>query len=65
MQSHLQQIYLLEIKKQTCFNHTTGVPTMKDRVQKPMFDYEKLLFKFAYSRLLEEIINAMTSGLKY
>ena len=30
-------------KGDCCFNHTIGVPT-KDGLDKPMFDYEKLLY---------------------
>jgi hypothetical protein len=33
----------IKIKGDCCFNHIIGLP-IKDKVEKPLFDYEKLLY---------------------
>jgi hypothetical protein len=41
----------IRTKGKCCFNHITGLP-IKDKVEKPLFDYEKLLEKLLYYSLL-------------
>lgn len=40
-------------KGSCCFNHMVGLPT-KDRTEKPMFDYEKILYDILFPTLYSE-----------
>jgi hypothetical protein len=44
-----------------CFNHIIGLP-IKDKVDKPLFDYEKLLYE---SLLIPEFYNASSHNFKH
>jgi hypothetical protein len=44
-----------------CFNHIIGLPT-KEGIDKPMFDYEKLLYE---ALLVQENANPLNHGFKH
>ncbi|HET7283464.1 MAG TPA: hypothetical protein VFI70_02165 [Nitrososphaeraceae archaeon] len=48
-------------KGDCCFNHIIGLPT-KDGVEKPMFDYQKLLYD---SSLIPEACNPLNHDFKH
>jgi hypothetical protein len=48
-------------KEDCCFNHIIGLPT-KDKIRKPMFDYEKLLYD---SLLITDVSNPLQYSFKH
>ena len=50
----------IKTKGDCCFNHIIGLPK-KDRVEKPMFEYEKLLYD---SLLIPDIYNPLQHTFK-
>src|SRR4051794_8642810 len=48
-------------KRDCCFNHIIGLPT-KEKIEKPFFDYEKLLYD---SLLVNDYSNALNHAFKH
>jgi hypothetical protein len=51
----------IDTKGNCCFNHIIGLPT-NVKLEKPLFDYEKLLYD---SLLVNDYSNALTHTFKY
>ena len=57
----------IRTKGDYCFNHIIGLPT-KDKIEKPMFDYEKLLYDTLLipdvSNPLQHVLSISICGLR-
>jgi hypothetical protein len=59
IQTHKQQD--IKTKGNCCFNHIIGLPT-KDQIEKPIYDYQKLLHD---SSLISEFSNPLNHNFKH
>lgn len=59
IEDHKQEA--LKTRGDCCFNHIIGLPT-KEGINKPMFDYEKLLYE---ALLVQENANPLNHGFKH